>query len=463
VAAIERLGKYQVRRVLGRGGWGTVYLGFDPDIEREVAIKTIRKDAVDPDVAAEFMARFRNEARAAGRLHHPNIVSVYEFGEDALLSYIVMEYVDGAGLREHVLSQTGFTFGQLVELMTLLLNALEYAHERGIVHRDVKPSNLLVTRAGVLKVADFGIARIDRGTLTSLGTVIGTPSYMSPEQCRGVETDARSDLVSAGVVLYELVTGQRPFLGPAETVAHKICHEEPAPPSRHATFKLPPAVDQLVAHALAKKPEARFPSAAAFRDALHEVAKLAVEVDDGQGTTVVNIGTVMLKRPAPVLDDATLDSVQHELARFLGPMAKVILHKAAAVSRDRAELCSILSENIDDPDTRRKFVEAFNRSTSRARGAPSAASAARPPQATGPHETPGTGGKASAGASPLDDAFVDRVVATLAVRIGPIARIVARKAAQQAQTRADFLRIVAGSLDADARARFLRDVGYPDL
>jgi len=460
----DRLGKYEVRRVLGRGGWGTVYLGFDPDIEREVAIKTIRKDAIDAELATEFMARFRNEARAAGRLHHPNIVGVYEFGEDAQVTYIVMEYVDGAGLRDHVLSQKEFTFGQLVALMTQLLNALEYAHERHVVHRDIKPSNLLVTGAGVLKVADFGIARIDRSSMTSLGTVIGTPSYMSPEQCRGIETDARSDLFSAGVVLYELVTGQRPFLGPAETVAHKICNDDPPPPSRNATFKLPAAVDQLVATALAKKPDARFASAAAFRDALLDVAKLGVEVDDGQGTTVVNIGTVMLKRPAPALDEATLDSVEHELARFLGPMAKVIVHKAAAVSRDRAELCSILSENLDDPDTRRKFVEAVNRTlTAAQRSATQAAQSSRATAHTSaaPRTTTGSGVLRTSAAPPLDDAFIDQVTAKLAMRIGPIARVISRKAAQQARTRSEFVHRIADQLDADAQAAFLRDVGEP--
>jgi serine/threonine protein kinase len=222
VPKLERLGKYEIHRVLGQGAMGTVYLAFDPDIERQVAIKTIRKELIDPDLAAQFMARFRNEARAAGRLHHPNIVGVYEYGDEALVTYIAMEYVDGAGLRDYVRSQASFTFGQLVELMKFLLNALEYAHERGIVHRDIKPSNLLVTAEGVLKVADFGIARIDRSNLTTLGTVIGTPSYMSPEQCRGDETDARSDLFSAGVVLYELMTGEKPFPGPVEAVAHRI-------------------------------------------------------------------------------------------------------------------------------------------------------------------------------------------------------------------------------------------------
>ncbi len=461
MSRLDRLGKYEVRRVLGSGGWGTVYLGFDPDIERDVAIKTIRKDLIDADLATEFMARFRNEARAAGRLHHPNIVGVYEYGEDALVTYIVMEFVDGTGLREHVLSQSGFTFGQVVALATQLLDALEYAHGLRIVHRDIKPSNLLVTRAGVLKVADFGIARIDRSNLTSFGTVIGTPSYMSPEQCRGEETDARSDLFSAGVVLYELVTGHRPFLGPAETVAHRICNEEPAPPSQHAALKLHPAVDQLLARALAKRPDARFPTAGAFRDALQEVAKLGVEVDDGQGTTVVNIGTVMLKRPAPLLDDATMVSVEHELARFLGPMAKVIVHKAVAVSRDRAELCTMLAETIDDPDTRRKFVDAFNRTTSSARSTGRPAAAHGTPRATRVAHTPSADSRhRTVVLQPLDDAFIDRVTRSLALRIGPIARIITRKAARQAVSRDEFIHLVSTDLDADTAVAFLRDIGH---
>ena len=178
------------------------------------------------------MARFKNEAKAAGRLHHPNIVGVYEYGEDDAVTFIAMEYVEGAGLREYLNQRVTFDFAQLVALMDQLLNALEFAHDRGVVHRDIKPSNLIVTNQGVLKVADFGIARVDRTDLTMAGMLIGTPLYMSPEQCRGLDVDSRSDLFSAGVVLYELLTGEKPFRGNMEAITYKICHEDPEPPSR---------------------------------------------------------------------------------------------------------------------------------------------------------------------------------------------------------------------------------------
>src|SRR4249920_3268027 len=184
---LERLGKYEIRSVLGRGAMGIVYKAFDPHIERAVALKTIRKDVVDPEVAQEYMARFKNEAKAAGRLHHPNIVSVYEYGEDDAVAYIAMEYVEGTGLREYLNRKVSFDFGQLVALMTQMLTALEFAHAHGVIHRDIKPSNLIVNSTGLLKVADFGVARVDTSTLTNVGMVIGTPSYMSPEQCMGEE------------------------------------------------------------------------------------------------------------------------------------------------------------------------------------------------------------------------------------------------------------------------------------
>jgi|KBSSwiStaDraftv2_1062776.scaffolds.fasta_scaffold01470_16 serine/threonine-protein kinase len=475
----DRLGKYEIRGALGKGAMGVVYKAFDPNIERLVAIKTIRKDLVEPELAAQYMARFKNEAKAAGRLHHPNIVGIYEYGEDDAVAFIAMEYVEGTGLREYLNLRASFDFAQLVALMSQLLNGLEFAHGRGVVHRDIKPSNLIVTKEAQLKVADFGVARIDTSNLTTAGMVIGTPSYMSPEQCRGLETDARSDLFSAGVVLYELLTGVKPFRGNVQAIAYKICHEEPEPPSALSSLKLPPAVDQLVAKAMAKDPAARFQDARTFHAALRDVGQMSVEVDTGLGTTMVAIGTLLLQKPEQAAwDDDTLRTAEQELARAVGPMARLIVRRAAAQTSDRAELCSILSDNITDPESRRRFVDAFNKTgsgvhagTTGSHGAHGAHGAlASSPSGHGrvatsmPTSMPGTMqpvGMTAAGA-PLEQAFVDQIAGRLAVYLGPIAPIVTRKAARDAKTRSEFVRRVADSLGTQERAAFLREVGYGD-
>jgi len=467
----DRLGKYEIKGVLGRGAMGVVYRGFDPHIEREVAIKTIRKDTVDADLAVQYMARFRNEAKAAGRLNHPNIVGVFEYGEDEDIAFIAMEYVSGAGLREYLNLRASFDFAELVALMSQLLQALEFAHARGVVHRDIKPSNLIVTTQGTLKVADFGIARIDRSDLTTAGMVIGTPSYMSPEQCRGLEADPRSDLFSSGVVLYELLTGQKPFQGNLVEIANRICHDEPAPPSRLSSLKLPEAVDRLVAQALAKDPGARFQNARAFHDALRDIAQMSVEVDNGLGTTMVHIGTLMLQKPAPPWDDETLRTAEYELARALGPLAKMIVRRAAAQTSDRAELCMVLSDSIVDPDARRRFVDAFGRTGSGVRGASGVKTAAAAAHATIPSRATDHGGStggARAGAAtgsftlPLEQSYVEQVAGRLAVYLGPIAAIVAKRAARGTTSRRDFVLRVADSLGTQERAAFLREMGFGD-
>lgn len=453
------LGRYEIRGTLGKGAMGVVYKGYDPTIDRYVALKTIRKDLVDSDVVKQYMDRFRNEARAAGRLHHPNIVGVYEFGEDETAAFIAMEFVDGAGLRDHLHRRDAIDFAQLVHLFNQLLDGLDFAHKRGVVHRDVKPSNLIVTEQGELKIADFGIARIDSSSLTMAGMVIGTPSYMSPEQCRGLEVDARSDLFSTGVVLYELLAGEKPFKGNLESVTYKICHEPVPPPSTLSKLRLPTAVDALVARALSKSADDRFQSAREFREALNDVARMSVEVDNGLGTTVVNIGTLMLHKPAPSWDDETLRTAEHELARAVGPMARLIVRRAAAQTTDRGELCTILSESITDPDSRRRFVTAFTRSgtghgttsVSGVRGTSTPGSTSRG-TARGP--TAGTA------ATVLEPSYVDGVAAKLAVYIGPIARVLVRNAARDARSREDFVRRCGEHLGAEERGRFVQELGF---
>ena len=456
----ERIGKYEVRSVLGKGAMGVVYQALDPHIERTVAIKTVRKDLLDADLALQFMARFRNEARAAGRLHHPNIIAIYEYGEDENVAYIAMEYVEGMGLREYLNRSARFDLAQVVAIVSQLLQALAFAHAQGVVHRDVKPANLILTPAGTVKVADFGIARIDATTLTMTGMVMGTPSYMAPEQCRGLPSDHRADLFSAGVVLYELLTGARPFAGSMEAVAYKICHEHPRRASEIAPVPLPAGVDALIDKALTKDPEERFPDARAFEIALRLACGAAAT---GGETTAINVADVQLS-PTGMhgFDDETLATIERRLVRFVGPMAKILVRQAASRAHDRRELYDLLAEHISDPKERDRFA-----AEARATDATAAATGGR--HAAGGRGTTSARGGAEASASratrasrPLEQAFVDQTTSRLAVYLGPIAKVVAKKAALKAHDCDEFVHLVAEHIGTQDRSAFLREVGADD-
>jgi len=202
------------------------------------------------DVAA------RREAQAAGRLSHPNIVSIYEIGEDEGVWYIAMEFIRGRELKSYFEANERFTTADIVRVMTKILDALGYSHRFGVVHRDIKPANVILLEDGGVKVADFGIAHIESSNMTQVGTVLGTPSYMSPEQIMGLPVDGRSDLFSAGVILYQFLTGERPFSGSATATMHKVLEEDPLPPSRF-NVQVPGAMDAVVRKALAKRPDER--------------------------------------------------------------------------------------------------------------------------------------------------------------------------------------------------------------
>ena len=465
-----KLGKYEIQSVLGKGAMGVVYKAFDPHIERTVAIKTVRKDLVDPELASQFMARFKNEARAAGRLHHPNIVGVYEYGEDEKVAFIAMEYVDGTGLREYLNRKARFEFGQLVAITSQLLQALEFAHARGVVHRDIKPANLMLTSGGTLKVADFGIARIDTTTLTMTGMVMGTPSYMSPEQCQGRDSDHRSDLFSAGVVLYELLTGERPFRGSPEMIAYNICNEAPRPPSQISPLELPAAIDDIIATALAKSPDARFQNAHAFNHALQLAAGGGRGATAGQlEATVVNLAHVELGPPTTTQwNEATLSTVERNFARYVGPVARVLVRKAATQAQDVGELYSLLASNIGDNDERARFVATMPGASTGA-AIRTLQTGAR---STGPHGV-ATGGRGTTPQGersgsigtrmppiPLEPQFVHETTQRLLVYLGPIGRVVARKAAEQAKSQQEFVELVAGHIGTQDRVAFLKEVGF---
>ncbi|WP_327430121.1 Stk1 family PASTA domain-containing Ser/Thr kinase [Streptomyces sp. NBC_01236] len=262
-------GRYELGHVLGRGGMAEVYLAHDTRLGRQVAVKTLRADlARDPS----FQARFRREAQSAASLNHPAIVAVYDTGEDYIdgtsIPYIVMEYVDGSTLRELLHSGRKLLPERTLEMTIGILQALEYSHRAGIVHRDIKPANVMLTRNGQVKVMDFGIARAmgDVGmTMTQTAAVIGTAQYLSPEQAKGEQVDARSDLYSTGCLLYELLTVRPPFIGDSPVaVAYQHVREEPQPPSVFDP-EITPEMDAIVLKALVKDPDYRYQSADEMR------------------------------------------------------------------------------------------------------------------------------------------------------------------------------------------------------
>ncbi|MFI1754896.1 protein kinase [Streptomyces sp. NPDC020571] len=273
-------GRYQLRDLLGEGGMASVHLAYDSVLDRQVAIKTLHTELGREQA---FRERFRREAQAVAKLTHTNIVSVFDTGEDDLngltTPYIVMEYVEGrplgSVLDEDVRQQGAMPADKALKITADVLAALEISHEMGLVHRDIKPGNVMMTKRGVVKVMDFGIARAMQSGVTSMtqtGMVVGTPQYLSPEQALGRGVDARSDLYSVGIMLFQLVTGRLPFDADSPlAIAYAHVQEEPVAPSA-VNRALPPAVDALVARALKKNPNERFPSAEAMRDECLRVA-----------------------------------------------------------------------------------------------------------------------------------------------------------------------------------------------
>src|SRR6516162_9226544 len=251
--------RYEIQRELAQGGMAEVYLAHDQLLDRPVALK-----ALFPEYAREpsFVERFRREAQAAANLNHPNIVAIYDWGQEAGTYFIVMEYVEGRTLRDIIRTEGPIEPGRAADITAEIASALAFAHRSGVVHRDVKPGNVLITPQGNVKVTDFGIARAGASDgLTQTGSVMGTATYFSPEQAQGLAVDGRSDVYSLGVVLYEMVTGVAPFTGDSPVaVAYKHVREDPVPPSQRKT-ELPPDLQQIILTALAKDPDARYQSA----------------------------------------------------------------------------------------------------------------------------------------------------------------------------------------------------------
>ena len=382
----HRIGRYDVSAELGRGSTSIVYKGVDPEASRVVAIKTLQRNGADVDGDADadsILLRFRNEARAIGRLRHPGIVAVDEFGEDGLHAWIAMEYVEGSNLDEVLLRSPVLGQERALAIMDELLDALGCVHREGICHRDLKPANIMVTPAGRVKLMDFGVARLRDLGLTRVSSIIGTPAFMAPEQFTGGALDHRADLFACGVLLFLLLSGRRPFSGAPAAVMHQILNDEAPLLSESGGGLVGRAYDDVIARALAKRADDRFSSADEMRAALRAAALRAAEstLVTMEKTVVQNAGRPGAGMPAgdewmarmilrdahghPALVDALalympdagkpeadLDSplaadatnaassdpslpaevcaaVQHLLARRLGPVAAVIVKRAA--------------------------------------------------------------------------------------------------------------------------------------
>ncbi|HYL89087.1 MAG TPA: protein kinase [Burkholderiales bacterium] len=309
---LKTLGRYNLERVLGKGAMGVVYEGVDPRLGRRVAIKTILKSHLDEDTAKDYSMRFVREAQAVARLNHPNVVQVFDFGEEGDIAYLVMEFIKGKELKSFFDANERFDLKEAVRIMGELCDALDFAHNAGIIHRDIKPANVMIDSQGRTKLTDFGVARVQDSDKTSVertqaGTMVGTPAYMSPEQITGGNIDKRTDVFSAGIILYQFLTGEKPFSGSgAWTIAKKIIQEEPPLPSS-LNNAITPLFDAVVNKALSKNPDTRFQSA---RD-LGVALKRALEgkgIEDDSDKTVAGAMTgdfAALARPAPAVAKAS--------------------------------------------------------------------------------------------------------------------------------------------------------------
>lgn len=531
---LKNLGKYRIDAVLGKGAMGVVYQGFDPHIQRLVALKTIHKDLLRDHPELGLIARFKNEAQAAGRLTHPNIVAVYEYGESEEQAYIAMEYVQSTALSTLLAGERRYPRAMVMQWMTQLLGALDYAHARGVVHRDIKPDNILIGQGGQLKLTDFGIARINASTLTQVGAMVGTPCYMSPEQFRGEVVDGRADIFSCAVLLYQMLTGVRPFDGNSFELMHRITQEEALPASQRLP-QLGRQYDEVLACAMAKQPEQRYASARAFLDALQQVARKEPVAASEDGTVLAHPAAMetLLSAPPPTargqmvgqpagqaaaqlaaargpspvaaapapsnavaapastplgpigplnpLDSAAppvgseggslsglvgwasevAPELESMLSSQIGPMARVFLKKTSAKAESLDELCSSLLQHIPTERGRNAFSSGVEQLKKKLAASQSGSLIlSRPGASISPQPEVAEASTAPAAGPVLTDAEVAQAEQKLTALIGPIAKIVCKRAAGKTTDLHQFYRLVAQQIEAEGeRQRFLQAHG----
>jgi len=444
-----RLGKYELLGIVGEGAMGTVYHALDPMLQRSVAVKAIHPHLLrEADSDLSIAERFRNEAQAAARLSHPGIVPIYEYGEDGGTAFIAMEYVRGLTLSRYLAACDPLPEDDVLSVAVQVLEALHHAHEQGVWHRDIKPGNLMVTAEGSVKITDFGIARLASSALLPASPhtelLVGSPGYIAPERYAGAAPDRRVDVFSCGVLLYQLLAGEPPFVGSASEVMFQVMHRDPPPPSRAAAGQgvgrilAHPKYDAVVFKALARRPADRYASTLELRDALLWVARRPVSRrlktspqqqvwigEGGSGSasgdlhTRTGTGASISSRtstrtevatqpsrphppapaasaaPAPAPTEsapiahfsrATLQIVGRALADVIGPIAPMLLTRAAARSKDLPTLMHMLAADSLSDDDQQIFFRAVKQGLALQRAGHAAQAA--PPTGTPPARTP---------------------------------------------------------------------------
>src|SRR5713101_5696 len=360
----QTIGRYRVEGLVGTGAMGEVYRAYDPVIDRLVAIKVLRPELIAGSGSEQWLQRFRREARAAGRRFHPNIVAIWDFGDDNGTPFLAMEFVDGRSLADLIKSSGPFEPSRSVGIIAQVLSALGFAHENGIVHRDVKPSNIMVLQNGDVKVADFGIARIDPSEFTIVGDLLGTPAYMAPEQLSGAPVDHRTDLFAAGVILFEMLTGVKPFRGKSITEIMTFMETRGPEDIRALNPAVPDSLKRVITKSVAFDPSQRYGGAAEFSKAVSEaVPALSGEprVPETSAPAGPSEAPISEIRTAPTArttqaspGDASLHpdllrEIERDLATFIGPMASIALKRAIRQTDDVLALYDLLGQQVNSP------------------------------------------------------------------------------------------------------------------
>ena len=432
----ECIGKYRVDGILGQGAMGVVYDGHDPDIERPVAIKTVHRHLIDAAGSEEWLERFAREAKAAGRVLHPNLVTVFDYLQEDRVPYLVMEKVNSITLEDRMGAAQALGLDEIHSILAQILKGLACIHAAGIVHRDLKPANVMLTEDGTVKLTDFGIARMTAMGETGAG-MIGTPSYMAPEQFTGGAVDARADIYACGVLLYELITGRRPYRGGGVEALLEAVQDGGAIPPSEIVPAISEALDRVVLKAMSVDPADRFADAPALQTALADALPTADYTRLADATVLARpkrqsasaAGNTMLHR----MSSRTLLEVERHLIEKIGPMGRVITRRVAASCTTVEDMIRAILGELSEADEHQDVHDSILRLLA-ANAGPSAAG--------------------------LPDEDLQRVAELLKPHLGPIAPVLAKRQAAKATSMDELIRQLSESLDDPVeRQAFLQEAG----